>query len=206
MNMKKQVFSNFPLGKTRTIFFVCILALSLIAIAIAQNNKITMRILKDCKTVEWETEKPIYDACQIEYIETICNDEPINKSCYGETRYQDYTCKTGTKIIPHSEEVCEPSSFEITKETADVVTEKGNINFGEWGECSYEAQETDITIICDSQYDGNNDGICQSGESCIKFVVTQDKVERLLKNSQEKLTSEDKSFFLEKLDYEVIAE
>jgi len=61
-------------------------------------------------------------------------------------------------------------------------------------------------VICDSKYDGNNDGICQSGESCVKFVVTQDKVERYLKNSQEEFTAEDESFFLEKLDYEVVSE
>jgi hypothetical protein len=192
--------------KKRTIFFVCILALSLIAIAVAQSNKMTMKVLKECKTIEWETEEPIYDTCQGESITTICDDEPINKTCHEETKYHEYRCKTGTNIIPHSEKICAQKAFEITKETADVVTEKGRINFKEWGECSYEQEGNDITIICDSKYDGNDDGICQSGESCVKFVVTHDKVERFLKNSQDEFTKEDESFFLEKLDYEVMAE
>jgi len=116
--------------KKRTIFFACILALSLIAIAVAQSNKITMKVLKDCKTIEWETEEPIYGTCQREHvINTVCDDEPINKSCHDETEFYEYRCRTGTNIIPHSEKVCEPKAFEITKETADIVTEKGRINF-----------------------------------------------------------------------------
>ncbi len=192
--------------KKRNILLISVLALSLIAIAIAQTNKITMKVIKDCKTIEWETEEPVYGMCQREYIQTVCDDEPINKSCHKETKYYEYECQTGTNIIPHSKEECTPKAFEITKELGAVVTERGRINFKEWGECSYETGEDNIIIICDSQYDGNNDGICQSGESCVKFIVTQNKVERYLKNSQEEFTEEDDSFFLKKLDYEVMAE
>ncbi|MEA2036036.1 MAG: hypothetical protein U9O94_00900 [Nanoarchaeota archaeon] len=191
--------------KKSTILFIAILALSLIAISVAQSNQISLKTINDCKTVEWETEEPVYGTCQYETEETMCEDEPINESCTVETVYHDYECVTGTKTVEHSEKVCTPKAFEITKETADVVTETGRITFEEWGECSYETGDIDITVICDSQYDGNNDGICQSGESCAKFVVTQDKVERYLKNSQDEFTKEDDSFFLEKLDYEVIS-
>ncbi len=192
--------------RKRTIFFATILALSLIAIAIAQTNKITMKVLKECKTIEWETEEPIYGTCQQEYIQTVCDDPPINKSCHEEIKYHEYQCRTGTNIIPHSEKICTQKAFEITKEAADVVTEKGRINFKEWGKCFYEKQEDGIIVICDSKYDGNNDGICQSGESCVKFIVTPDKVEKFLKNSQDEFTAEDESFFLKKLDYEVMSE
>lgn len=191
--------------KKTTIFFVTILALSLIAIAIAQNNKISLTQVNDCETIEWETEELVYGTCKQEYTTTICDDPPINKSCHEETEYYEYQCQTGTNKIPHSERVCTPKAFEITKELGATVTEKGRINFKEWGKCSYEAGEDNIIIICDSKHDGNNDGICQSGESCVKFVITQDKVQRFLKNSQEGFTAEDESFFLEKLDYEVMA-
>lgn len=191
--------------KKRTILFIAILALSLIAISVAQNNKITLKEIRDCKTINWETEEQIYGTCQREYIKTVCDDPPINKSCYQKTEYYNYTCKTGTKIIPHSKKVCTPKAFEITKEIGATVTERGRINFKEWGKCSYEKEGNNLIIICDSKFDGNNDGICQSGESCVKFVVTQDKVKHYLKNSQEEFTVEDKSFFLEKLDYEVMS-
>ena len=192
--------------RKRTIFFVCVLALSLIAIAMAQNNKISLTQVNDCVTNEWETEEPIYGTCQQEYTGTVCDDPPINNSCHEETNYYEYQCQTGTQKIPHTEKVCTPKAFEITKETADTVTEKGMINFKEWGKCSYEKQENGITVICDSKYDGNNDGICQSGESCIKFIVTADKVEKFLKNSKEEFTAEDESFFLKELNYEVMPE
>lgn len=189
----------------KTILLISVLALSLIAIAMAQSSKISLTQVNDCKTIEWETEEPVYGTCQQEYTQTFCDDPPINKSCHEETNYYEYPCQTGTNIIPHSERVCTPKAFEIEKETADIVTEKGRINFKDWGKCSYQTEEDNLIVICDSQYDGNNDGICQSGESCVKFVVTADKVEKFLKNSQEEFTAEDESFFLEELDYEVMA-
>ena len=130
----------------KTIFFACVLALSLITIAIAQTSKITLREVKDCKTINWETEEPEYGTCRRDYTTIVCDDEPINKSCHEETRYYDYTCQTGTRTVQHSEEVCTPKAFEITKELADTVTEKGRINFKEWGKCSYEKQDDKLIV------------------------------------------------------------
>ncbi len=185
--------------------FLAILALSLIAIVIAQTNKVSLESIEKCKTIEWETEDPVYETCQKEDITTICDDEPTNKSCHQETAYRDYQCQKGTKTTQHSKEECGIESFEITKEVDDTITEKGKIDFKEWGKCSDTKENNELIIICDSKYDGNNDGICQSGESCIKFVVTQNDVKRYIKNSQEDFTEEDDSFFLEKLSYEVMA-
>jgi len=103
----------------------------------------------------------------------------------------------------NEEQVCEPKAYQITKETADVVTETGKIEFKEWGECSYEKQDEKIIVICDSKTDGDNDGICKSGESCVKFVISQNDVKRYVKNSKDEFTEDDKSFYLKKLDYEV---
>ncbi len=189
----------------KTIFFACVFVLILAAIVIAQTSRVSLKGIEKCKTIEWETEDPIYGTCREGYITTICDDPPINKSCHEETAYYDYRCQTGTETIQHSKEECDIESLEITKEVEGIVTEKGRINFKEWGKCSNKKEDSELIIICDSKYDGNNDGICQSGESCIKFVVTQNDVKRYLKNSQEDFTEEDKSFFLEKLSYEVMA-
>lgn len=42
-------------------------------------------------------------------------------------------------------------------------------NAKSWGRCSQASKKT---VMCDSRYDGNGDGICQSGESCITIDLT----------------------------------
>ena len=192
--------------RKRTILLISILAISLIAMAAAQTNKINIANVKSCKTIEWETQENVYGTCTKEYTARICDDTPLNKSCHQEVKSYEYKCKKGTKTVPHSEKVCTTNAFQITKKDGDTIIEKGMINFKEWGKCSYEIKEKSIIINCDSKHDGNNDGICQSGESCVKFVVTKDDVKRYVKNSQDEFTIEDESFFLEKLDYEVMSE
>lgn len=38
-------------------------------------------------------------------------------------------------------------------------------DYSTWGECSLDLPNKGL--MCDSKYDGNNDGICQDGESCL---------------------------------------
>jgi hypothetical protein len=190
--------------KKLNILFLAAIAISVIAISMAQTNKISLTEVRDCYTREWETEEPVYGTCQQESTQRICDDPPANESCREETNYYDYECQTGTNIIPHSERVCTPKAFEITKEDAGITTETARINYKEWGQCSHETDGDNLIIICDSQYDGNNDGICQSGESCVKFIITEKGTTRYVKNSQDDFTEEDDSFFLQKLDYEVV--
>ena len=53
-------------------------------------------------------------------------------------------------------------------------------------------------------YDGNGDGICTSGESCMKFVVNGDSFEKYEKNSEENFKDDDDSFFLQRASAEVL--
>ncbi|MEA2037840.1 MAG: hypothetical protein U9O94_10120 [Nanoarchaeota archaeon] len=167
--------------------------------ALLQNANLSFQQVEDCKTEYWETREPIYGTCQIEHKINVCDDYPINKSCHEETKYYEYECKTGTETFQHSKEICTPSELRITRKN-----EEGRINFKDWGKCSTQEGNGALIVICDSMYDGNNDGICQSGESCEKFVISEQGVQRYLKNSQEYFTTEDESFFLEELDYEVL--
>ena len=187
----------------KKLIFGIIVLICVIAVAVATVDRISMTAVQDCKTVEWATEEPAYGTCQYAYNRTVCDDYPINNSCHVELYYDDYPCQTGTNTIPHSEKQCTTEAYEIKKEEAGIATETGRINFKNWGECSYVVEEPNIIITCDSRHDGNNDGICQSGESCVRFMVTPDAVERLVKNSRNDFTAEDTSFFLEKLSYEV---
>ena len=190
--------------KKRTILIICILAISIVAITRAQVSKIGLTQVNDCKDIEWETEEPIMGTCQREIVNTICDDPPQNQSCYQETNYYDYPCQTGTKKVQHSDRACSPKAFEVTKEDSGRIMEKGRITFDNWGLCSYEKEGDTLIILCDSKYDGNNDGVCQSGESCIKFVIDENGVQRTLRNSQDDFTEEDQSFKLDKLGYEVV--
>lgn len=189
--------------KKSIVLIACILIVGAIALTTAQVNKVSLAQINDCKTVEWETEEPVYGTCQHDYIKTVCDDYPINKSCHEEKEIREYDCQTGTEKLTNSKEVCEPKALQITKEDTTKITETGKINFKDWGLCSYEKQDTTITVTCDSKYDGNSDGICQPGESCTKFVITPETVTRYIKNSREDFVEEDDSFFLNKLEYEV---
>ncbi|MBW2974611.1 hypothetical protein KY366_02740 [Candidatus Woesearchaeota archaeon] len=165
------------------------------------QSDISFEEIEDCRMEYWETEEPVYGTCQREHVTTICDDPPINQSCNQETEYYNYTCKTGTQIVQHSKEICTPKELRIIR-----ADEQGKIDFEGWGKCSAQEEADSLIVVCDSKFDGNNDGICQPGESCVRFIITEDNVERSLKNSQEGFTAEDDSFFLEELDYEVMAE
>ncbi len=104
----------------KTVFFVCVFVLILAVIVIAQTSSVSLKGIEKCKTIEWETEEPIYGTCQKEYMKEVCDDEPINKSCHQETAYYNYTCQTGTETIQHSKEECDIESLEITKEVEGI--------------------------------------------------------------------------------------
>ncbi len=164
-----------------------------------QNTNISFEQIDDCKTIFWDEEEPVYEICKEEYNQRICNDPPINQSCHDEIRDYNYTC-IKTQIVHHNREDCKPKELKITKSN-----EIGRINFGDWGKCTTQEDKDALTVICDSRYDGNGNGVCESGESCIKFEITKEGVRQYLKNSQDEFTEEDESFFLEKLNYEVMS-
>ena len=188
--------------KTMKIVIACMAVLA--ALVIAQTAKFSLTEVQDCTTNSWQTEEPIWGTCQKAFTTTICDDEPTNKSCHDGTAYYPVACVTGTQIMQHSEDVCTPKAIQITQKSGDVTVEQGSIEFKEWGKCSYANDKS--VIICDSRYDGNNDGICTSGESCVKFELTSSGIKRLLKNSEDSFKEDDPSFFLDKLDYEVTSQ
>ncbi len=77
------------------------------------------------------------------------------------------------------------------------------LDYGDWGKCSHVPGNRSLVIFCDSRYDGNNDGVCSSGESCVSFIVSKSGVQRVVRNSADSFSENDESFFLEKLSVEV---
>lgn len=183
-------------------------ALSIAAYSVSKITKVTEDIsleeIKDCETVYWNETENVYGTCTSYYNTTVCTDPPLNTSCYIEEKSYDYRCKTGEKTIQKSREECMDKEMQVT---IDKLTkaEKYKLEYGEWGKCSYSTEGETLVITCDSKYDGNNDGICKSGESCIQFRITKDSIQRSMKNSRDNFVEDDNTFFLEKLSMEEVS-
>lgn len=122
----------------------------------------------DYKTNTWETYINHYkdeEVCYDEVIQINDTKVPYNitkEYCYN-TTVLDYI-----ETVKHSEQVCVPTTERI--EYAESFLKYGDKPMG----CSVK----DSTIICDLAYtgDANGDGICQSGETCAVYKLT-DKIE-----------------------------
>ena len=68
------------------------------------------------------------------------------------------------------------------------------INVSEFGSCTFNT----TCAVCDSFLDGNDDGICQSGESCMRYCIEKDKLETDEKNSRYNYVKNDGSLKVKK--------
>ncbi|MCK5282921.1 MAG: hypothetical protein KAK00_05925 [Nanoarchaeota archaeon] len=193
--------------KNLAIIVVVLIVLSIAAYSIAKSNKISLtddisiEDVKDCETVYWNEEEPVYGTCTYSHTFEVCDDEPLNESCTIKEEIYDYRCQKGTETVQKSREVCKDKEILLTVDKL-TGTENYKLEYAGWGKCSYETEGETAVITCDSRYDGNNDGICKPGESCIQFRVTKDGIQRLVKNSRNDFVEEDNTFFLEKLEME----
>lgn len=167
------------------------------------TGDISLEEFRDCETVYWTEMEDLHTTCTMYYNNTVCDDEPFNTSCYTEEQSYKYRCKTGEIEVEKSREECKETEMEVTIDTL-LETKNYKLEYGEWGRCSYETEGETLVITCDSKYDGNNDGICHPGESCIQFRITKDKIQRLMKNSRMDFLEEDETFFLEELSMGVV--
>ncbi len=151
--------------------------------------------VEDCEYISWQEEVSAYGICVQEYAEVICDDEPLNESCSDVIRKINYTCANGTEIVEKTDKKCDKKAVLVN----DIV----KVDTSEY-ECSTTEEGNDVVVVCDSKYDGNGDGECSSGESCMKFVVDGDKYQKYEKNSRDDFVSSDDSFFLEKASVEVL--
>ena len=102
-----------------------------------------------------------------------------------------------------SKEICKDKEIQLTINKL-IGEENYKLEYGNWGKCSYESEDNKAIILCDSKSDGNNDGVCQPGESCIKFIVSKDEIKQLFRNSRKDFVENDESFQQKKLVLEVI--
>jgi len=156
------------------------------------NEKVTS--LSTCKNITWQENEPVYGTCTGSREETICLDAPLNQSCSVETIEYSYTCEQGSRVVEHSREECDPTGF--------LVNNNVRLRTSEY-RCSV-VDDGKIYVLCDSIYDGNGDGICTSGESCMRFGIVGSNVVKEERNSGDEWTSDDGTFFLPEATAEVL--
>lgn len=127
-------------------------------ILIDTNYECRNQVYYDYKT-EWET-------CQKQ---VICDKE--NKSCVS--GIVEYQCNPKQVKITKTKQVCERKSYSI-----NMNNEKKIFEFPQGYVCDYTETEEGISIVCDSIIDGNGDGKCSSGESCIIYDLTNKVTEK----------------------------
>lgn len=125
---------------------------------------------------------------------TPVTDSPGNTSDASAPAAQvSYVMINGTNLTTPLQAVttCDQTGCAIT---AYTVTGAGTMNT-----TGYNCSVTDngkVYLTCDSIYDGNGDGICTSGESCIQFGIVGTYITRKERNSQDQWVDHDDSFFL----------
>jgi len=106
----------------------------------------------------------------------------------------DYVVSTENNIMTYQYigSVQRNVTYEVCTRTG--VYEIGNktFNFRDNWQCSFELNNT--CVVCDSTKDGNGDGICHSGESCIKWCRTSQGLTKYEKNSRDDFVKVDNSF------------
>jgi hypothetical protein len=160
----------------------------------APDLPLTVQRMQTCQNRTVQTEEPIKTNCTYARTELKCDDEPLNKSCHNQDITGTYECYNGTRTLQSVVTDCTTTGY--------LVNDHVRINSSQYN-CSVE-DNGKVYVYCDSIYDGNGDGICQSGESCIRIGIVGGYVETDVRNSQDTFKPADNSFYLAPATAEVL--
>lgn len=174
-------------------------SLQVISLTTAAVISERIQTLEECTETLVEEEQHIIGTCQQEHQDVMeCTDEPENTSCQLVTRMFDYPCITGTQLVQNTVRDCRTTGHNVTVgNTTVVLTEDDYVCL------PTEDTAEQVTIICDSKFDGNGDGACSSGESCMMIVVTADGLQKLEKNSRNDFVEQDDGYVIPEMPVEV---
>lgn len=165
------------------------------------QNQITAQVVaepaavqevENCADIIVREPHTVMETCTTQVTKMICSDEPMNQSCNNEIRMVEYTCNPRLEIRERTERAC--------RTTAIVVNNVVRINIDDYV-CSTTEAEV-ITVLCDSRLDGNGDGECSSGESCMRFTIDGSTITKEEKNSRDDFVAEDEDYFLDEATVE----
>lgn len=151
-----------------------VLVLVVVGVVYAASGLFVQKVEQcDEQIVTYQEEEPVYELVTRER-PTYTEEEVYyaENDSYGTVWVQNGTeeyqeqVQTGTKTVTKQRAVCPDTSYlEVGDDTNKVVLEYiGN---------HFECKPNGDIIECDSRWDGNGDGRCQSGESCY-FVEKED--------------------------------
>ncbi len=143
--------------------------------------------IEQCEDVPYTDVESVFEPCTIQRTNTVCDAE-MNKTCHTETVDSTEQCFTGKKTVQKTNRVCTTVGYVIFGK--EIRTE-GYV-------CSIEEKGNKVTLICDSRYDGDGNGACSPGESCMRFVVTRESSEKAERNSHDQYLDFDDSYFLKR--------
>lgn len=192
------------MGKLILLLFLAIFLLSIAALSQIPSTTLSLQENKDCATTYYNKTEYVYGYTN--------KTRDTYGTCFTEANQSYYTCingteayqiyePVGTQIVLKNKTDCISKSFTVTI-TKGSATEKKGIDFSQWGACIYNNEDNCLIVVCQSIYDGANDGQfhgCKGGTSCQKFEFCDNGIKISYKNSRNEFVEYDPTFYLPKL-------
>lgn len=186
---------NFLKSKLFLILLVLTILSTILISAVVVDDNVIVNEIEDCSTEFYDEiedvfdnvtrDRDVYGSCVYYNNYTTClNSTGPDTDCSAEQLTYDFTCTIGTESYQSYEKVSEKtvqkSKTTCNKRgyTIDIAGSNKKIDFAKAGYyCSLDGN----ILTCDSVHDGNGDGICKSGETCIKFEITSKGINTISK-------------------------
>ena len=166
----------------------------LTAAVVAEPSNQAVQEEQACTQIPYDIQQPIIGSCTETYPAIVCDDFPINSSCHQTMQDVTHDCVTGYQTVTQYKQECHTTALIINNHFA-IPTLEYNCNAAEEGSI--------ITVTCDSKYDGDGNGLCNSGESCLQYEIQGETISAKERNSQDEFSESDDSFHHEQSDVEV---
>lgn len=153
------------------------------------RTNINISKIKRCVTSFYNETKNVFGDCTVYWNITTClNLSGRNTDCYTvEKNFTNNRCKIGEKNITINSTRCVSVGINIVSPdlNASLSTER-------FGGCSIN--RTEKCFICDSKIGGDGDGVCRSGELCIKMCLMGRTLKKFFRNSRDDFVEFDETF------------
>jgi hypothetical protein len=181
--------------KHKLLFVIPVLILAVAVGFAAQNYPTGVRELQTCVNVSYTEEVAVEQTCTSEHLEFWCDpSDLLNLSCSWQNRSYTFTCINRT-LVPTTKQECSTTGF--------LVNNKVKLDTNLY-RCSGEVVGSKTIMTCDSRFDGNGDGVCTSGESCMQFTIDGTTVTTKEKNSRDDFVADDDSYYAKEATAEVL--
>jgi len=139
--------------------------------------------IQNCRDSSWQEHDQVWGNCSDPVNDSSCGD--LQQNCTHHLTTITYPCVTVLTTVTKTRRDCTTTGFTVGVHTIDTTGYA----------CSVQ-DDGKVYVTCDSTLDGNGDGICTSGESCIQFGIVGNTIIRKERNSGDSFVDQDKSFVI----------